>query len=374
MTKMSYQRNILSFRFTLLILFIHPLLGFSEVSPITPTIESKEWKNPFKPDKVDQAIESGIRFILNNQKDDGAIYDRGNPTAITALSVMSLAAVGHLPIHPNENGEALARALDFILLEKNQNEIGYFGKRGGRMYGHGIVTLTLAEMLGMGMDDKTDEIIREKCQRAIDLILRSQKIKKNQAQQGGWRYSPDARDADLSVTIWQLMALRSAKNSGLEVPTTSILEAIEYLKRSYKSKLDENGNPIDKISGFAYQPGGHPEYTTTAAGLLAMQVCGEYESPFVLGAADWLLKNEPQTNRKFFFYGTYYYAQSMYQRGEEHAEKARKMVEDILIPMQKENGAWQGGGSESGAGEVYCTSMAMLALAVKYHYLPIYQR
>ena len=374
MTKMSYQRNILTLRFTLLILFIQPILGFSEVSPIASTIESKEWKNPFKPDKVDQAIESGIRFILNNQKDDGAIYDRGNPTAITALSVMSLAAVGHLPIHPNENGEALARALDFILLEKNQNEIGYFGKRGGRMYGHGIVTLTLAEMLGMGMDDKTDEIIREKCQRAIDLILRSQKIKKNQAQQGGWRYSPDARDADLSVTIWQLMALRSAKNSGLEVPSTSILEAIEYLKRSYKSKLDENGNPIDKISGFAYQPGGHPEYTTTAAGLLAMQVCGEYESPFVLGAADWLLKNEPQTNRKFFFYGTYYYAQSMYQRGEEHAEKARKMVEDILIPMQKENGAWQGGGSESGAGEVYCTSMAMLALAVKYHYLPIYQR
>ena len=374
MTKMSCQRNILTLRFTLLILFIHPILGFSEVSPVASTIESKEWKNPFKPDKVDQAIESGIRFILNNQKDDGAIYDRGNPTAITALSVMSLAAVGHLPIHPNENGEALARALDFILLEKNQNEIGYFGKRGGRMYGHGIVTLTLAEMLGMGMDDKTDEIIREKCQRAIDLILRSQKIKKNQAQQGGWRYSPDARDADLSVTIWQLMALRSAKNSGLEVPSTSILEAIEYLKRSYKSKLDENGNPIDKISGFAYQPGGHPEYTTTAAGLLAMQVCGEYESPFVLGAADWLLKNEPQTNRKFFFYGTYYYAQSMYQRGEEHAEKARKMVEDILIPMQKENGAWQGGGSESGAGEVYCTSMAMLALAVKYHYLPIYQR
>ena len=46
---------------------------------------------------------------------------------------------------------------------------------------------------------------------------------------------------------------------------------------------------FDKKSGFAYQPGGHPEYTTTAAGLLAMQVCGQYESPFVLGAADWLL-------------------------------------------------------------------------------------
>lgn len=336
--------------------------------------EPSEWKNPFKPDEVDQAIKSGIKFLLSNQKDDGSIYDRGNPTAISALSLMSLAAVGHLPIHPNENGEAMAKALNFILQDKNQNEIGYFGKDGGRMYGHGIVTLTLAEMLGMGMNEETDKLIREKCQAAIDLILRSQKVKKSEAQQGGWRYSPDSTDADLSVTIWQLMALRSAKNSGLDVPASSILEALNYLKRSYKSKLDNEGNPIDKISGFTYQPGGHPEYTTTAAGLLAMQVCGQYESPFVLGAADWLLENVPQTNRKFFFYGTYYYAQAMYQRGNEHADKARKLVEEILLPMQKENGAWQGGGSESGAGEVYCSSMAILALAVKYHYLPIYQR
>ena len=127
-------------------------------------------------------------------------------------------------------------------------------------------------------------------------------------------YTPDSRDSDLSVTIWQLMALRSAKNAGLQVPGKAISDAVGYLKRSYKSKLDEQGNPMDKVSGFAYQPGGHPEYTTTAAGLLAMQVCGEYESPFVLGGADWLLKHKPQANRKYFFYGTYYYAQAMYQR------------------------------------------------------------
>jgi hypothetical protein len=358
-------------------LFCLVFLSFLTKTGLTQSsdkIETAEWKNPFKPDEVDKAIESGIEFLLSNQKDNGAIYDRGNPTAITALSVMSLAAVGHLPIHPNASGEAMAKALEFLLLEKNQDEVGYFGKHGGRMYGHGIVTLTLTEMLGMGMDEETDESIRDRCQKAIDLILRSQKVQKNQAQQGGWRYSPDARDSDLSVTIWQLMALRSAKNSGLDVPASAISDAIEYLERSYKSKLDDQGNPIDKKSGFAYQPGGHPEYTTTAAGLLAMQVCGQYESPFVLGAADWLLDNDPQRNRKFFFYGTYYYAQAMYQRGDEHADKARTLVEEILLPMQKANGAWQGGGSESGAGEVYCSSMAMLALAVKYHYLPIYQR
>ena len=337
-------------------------------------LETSDWKNPFKPDQVDQAIESGIQYILKQQKDNGSIFDKNHPTAITALSLMSLAAVGHLPIHPNENGKAMARALNYILHDKNQDEIGYFGKNGGRMYGHGIITLTLTEMMGMGMDDQVDQVIREKCQLAIDLILRSQKVNKNKAQQGGWRYTPDARDSDLSVTIWQLMALRSAKNAGLQVPSSAISDAVGYLKRSYKSKLDGQGNPMDKVSGFAYQPGGHPEYTTTAAGLLAMQVCGEYESPFVLGGADWLLKHKPQANRKYFFYGTYYYAQAMYQRGNEHAKMGRKWVEEILLPMQKESGSWQGGNAESGHGEVYATSMALLALAVKYHYLPIYQR
>ena len=54
------------------------------------------------------------------------------------------------------------------------------------MYGHGIITLTLTELLGMGMDDQVDQVIREKSQSAIDLILRSQKVNKNKAQQGGW--------------------------------------------------------------------------------------------------------------------------------------------------------------------------------------------
>ena len=31
------------------------------------------------------------------------------------------------------------------------------------------------ELLGMGMDDQVDQVIREKSQSAIDLILRSQK-------------------------------------------------------------------------------------------------------------------------------------------------------------------------------------------------------
>lgn len=351
------------------------------VAGITPVVAQEvtepeeETGNPFQKDEVDKRIDKAIDFLVSKQRSDGSITDRGNATTMTSLALMAMAAVGNQPVNPDDKGRVMRRGLDFILKESNQDAHGYFGNRdGGRMYGHGIITLMLSEMLGMGLDEEQDQRIRKRCQKAIDLILNSQKVRKSPSHQGGWRYSPDSRDADLSVTIWQLMSLRSAKNAGLKVPAKAIEEAIGYLERSYHSRLDGKGDPVNKKSGFAYQPGGHPEYTTTAAGLLAMQVCGEYESPFVKGAADWLIDNPPNTGRKFFFYGTYYYAQAMYQRGDDHAKIARKKVEEIMIKLQRSNGSWHGSSSENSAGQVYSTAMGVLALAVKYHYLPIYQR
>jgi hypothetical protein len=113
----------------------------------------------------------------------------------------------------------------------------------------------------------------------------------------------------------------------------------------------------------------------TSAGLLAMQVCGQYESPLVLGASDWLLDHPPQWSDRFILYGLYYFAQGMHQRGGTHAQRAAKIVSELLLSKQKANGAWESsGGEEQNAGSVYSTSMAVLSLSVKYHYLPIYQR
>jgi hypothetical protein len=65
----------------------------------------------------------------------------------------------------------------------------------------------------------------------------------------------------------------------------------------------------------------------------------------------------------------------MYQRGGELASNAEKKVADILLKHQNGNGSWtSGNGSESNIGNVYGTSMAVLSLSVKYHYLPIYQK
>jgi hypothetical protein len=65
----------------------------------------------------------------------------------------------------------------------------------------------------------------------------------------------------------------------------------------------------------------------------------------------------------------------MYQRGGNFAEEGRRVVANILLPLQSREGWWEGiGGEERGGGRVYATSMAVLSLAVKNHYLPIYQR
>ncbi len=257
---------------------------------------------------IASSVQRAVRYLVSNQKSDGSIHDRDHSTAMTALSIMAMASVGHQPADPTPEGETMRKALDFVLAENPtgrraaQDSQGYFGRSdGSRMYGHGIITLMLTEMAGMGANAEQDKRIRESLDRAIALILSAQAVRKPPAYQGGWRYEPDSNDSDLSVTIWELMALRSAKNDAMAVPANAIDQAVEYLRRSYTSPLDSNGVPRDPKAGFSYTPGqNHPTYTMTAAGLLAMQVCGQYDSPLVAGASDWLWNTGPTWTSDFF--------------------------------------------------------------------------
>jgi hypothetical protein len=335
---------------------------------------------PRRDDKTDVAIRRAIAFLISQQDKDGAIqtqFQWENRTAMTALSLMAMASVGHQPADDTPQGQAMKRALAFILRPDNQDASGYFGgKDGSRMYGHGIITLTLAEMLGMGADATMDKQITERCKAAIQVILRSQAIAKNRTDDGGWRYTPDSTDSDLSASVWQVSALRAAKNAGIEVPKGAIERAIEYIKGCYFSPRDPAGKPTDLTSAFAYGVNGRaPVYSTAAAGLLALQMCASYEGLEVTATTDYLMKVKLDPDGLWFYYGTYYYAQGMYQRGGKFSEHARKAVEDALLPRQNPDGSWRATQHrEAQAGPVYCSSLGILALAVKYHFLPIYQR
>jgi hypothetical protein len=324
-------------------------------------------------ERVNEALKRAAKFFLECQRPDtGGMYEAkmGNETTMTALSLLALAAMGHQPGDPSPEGTAMKKGLDYVLRPENQEANGYFGKRdGSRMYGHGIITLMLSEMLGMGADETQDALIRERCRKAIKLILDAQSQPKNDKNRGGWRYLPQAGDSDMSVTCWQTMALRSAKNAGLDVPKESIDLAVRYIKGLYDKGGDRRGE-----AGFGYAGPGR-ELSTTAEGLLALQICGDYDSDETKGASERLFKTGIKPGERWFFYTSYYYAQGMHQRGDKYAIEGKKVISNVLLPLQSQQGWWEGtGGEERQGGKIYATALAVLALTVKNHYLPIYQR
>ncbi len=339
--------------------------------------------------QVKATVEKAVSWLLKQQQPSGYFSEQktnqaprpgdvpSHSAAMTALAIMGLASVGHLPGNPTPEGAAAERALKFIVDNVEPDENGYLGRSDrSRMYGHGIISLMLTEMLGMSASEETDKKVRSMTERAIKLIIRAQQVPKSEANRGGWRYEPSSSDSDISVSVWQLMALRAAKNSGIEVPKEAIDNAIAYIKRSYRAERDSNGQLKQMEAAFSYEPyGGRQTFSTTAAGLLSLQVSGQYDVPEVIGSSNWLIKFPPEVNEPWFYYGCYYYAQGMYQRGGDHAATARQKTEQMLVSAQGAEGSWSPrNGNEKSAGPVYATSLALLSLSVYHHFLPIYQK
>jgi hypothetical protein len=91
-------------------------------------------------------------------------------------------------------------------------------------------------------------------------------IEQTQNEQGGWRYNPVPYDADVSVTICQIMGLRSARNAGIEVSKQTIDRAVEYVRRCQ--------NPD---GGFKYQlESGASGWPRSAAGVASLYYAGIY--------------------------------------------------------------------------------------------------
>ncbi|MHC4743496.1 MAG: prenyltransferase/squalene oxidase repeat-containing protein [Planctomycetota bacterium] len=353
----------------LVIVFLAGSLAEPVLAKKAETTDDAEWQ------KVSSSAKLAVKYLLSQQQKNGAIVDNNrHHTTMTSLAIMAMLAVGHKPADKTPEGEAMRKALDYVLHQDRQDEKGYFGnKDGSRMYGHGIITLMLAEAYGMGVDDQQDATIRKRLQKAVDLILRAQAIKKNDPKhEGGWRYNPDSSDSDLSVVSWQLIALRAAKGAGLDIPKEAIDKAVAYVKRCYHK------DSKDKTKGyFCYQAGDSTmRFGSAAGGFLTLQICGEYEAPEVIGAADYFLDYDiPSLQaREHFYYGMYYYAQGMFQRRGKYAERAKQVVRDLLLARQEKDGSWPLGVRDHEGGKVYVTSLAMLSMSIHFHYLPIYQR
>jgi len=312
-------------------------------------------------DKIDPSIEKGLSYLARVQNKNGSFPGRfGDSTGVPALAGMAFLSKGHLPTDA-AFGENINRCIDFILSNQKDNGVFEAGNAGsGPMYAHCIATLFLSEVSGM-VDPTRQKKIDAALPKALKLILQAQQVKKDKRNQGGWRYHPGSHDSDTSCSGWALMALRSAKLNGAAVPDKAIDDAVAYLYRHH-----------DKKTGtFGYTNTSGHKTTLTGMGLLCLELCGEHGKPSTLKSGEFILKSYSKLNgEQFEIYGNYYNAQGMFQLGGKFWKQYGSWMYENYLPKQKDDGSWD----SKEAGNVYGTSMMVLAFTVPYRQLPIYQR
>jgi hypothetical protein len=289
------------------------------------------------------------RFFNDNSTGTGA----NNDTAATAFGLLPFfgAGITHKPTGKPKDDQyvkTVQRGMNFLL--NSQNRDGSFP---GGMYAHGLATIAVCECYGLTADPK----LKVPAQAAIRYIVSAQ-----DPVGGGWRYQPRA-GGDTSVVGWQVMALKSAQMSGLNVPPITLKLAEKWVDSCESSD-----------GGFGYV-GPQATPTMTAVGVLCRMYLGTpRRNPMLRRGVDYL-KNTPPGSGAGMYYN-YYATQVFHHMGGDYWDfwnkgpKGKNGMRDVLLGRQEKNGSWAG----SQGGRIMGTSLSLLTLEVYYRHLPLYQR
>ena len=317
--------------------------------------ENNPTANEITPE-LNESVKRGFEYLKTQQNSDGS-FGRGRygrHVGITALCALAYMADGNLPGR-GSYGEQVSKSLEFVLAHSTETGLLAAEASHGPMYGHGFATLFLGEIYGMNPDDKR---VRDALVKAVELIVGTQN------EEGGWRYNPVPYDADVSVTICQVMALRSARNAGIKVPKQTIDRAVDYVRKCQ--------NPD---GGFKYmlQAGGSA-WPRTAAGVASLFYAGIYEDDSIDRGLDYLMRNAlpgaGMAGQAHYYYGHYYAVQAMYLAGGDRWQKWWPAVRDELIARQSSSGGWL----DNNTGGDDASAMSLIVLQMPKRYLPIFQR
>lgn len=324
-----------------------------------------------------RAIDRGLEYLRRTQNPDGSWTDKvgrkvhntyrgmtAPHVGVTALAGLAFLASGSLPGQgPQEKHcAAVHKALDFVI-DQTQDH-GFISANGSRMYSHAFATLFLAEAYGTGLYPNPDKL-QDRLKRAVRLIVNSQN------QLGGWRYLPLAPDADMSITVCQVMALRAARNAGITVPRETIARAVNYVTASFTPTTGSGGgafyyqiSPDDPELQHRYS------FALTACGVTTLYGAGEYNSSQVRQGLLYLWHNCPPReyarNRFDYYYGHYYAIQAAFQAGGDYWVRWYEDVKNDLLALQESDGSWT-----ELVGPNYATAMAAIILQMPNQYLPI---
>lgn len=329
------------------------------------------------PRDVRELYDAGLRHLLKTQDVSGAWKSQHGTPAPTAMGLMVLLASGEDPNYGPYRGP-IRRAIRALINEQDPG-VGYIGGEGGNpsMYHHGFAMLGLAEAYGV-VDDRglwTEPGAQggkgqgRSIGKALELAVRAAVTANKKNPTGGWHYGPEMQSADTSVSGAVLMGLLAARNAGIEVPDETIDRAIKY----YVSMTGGNGNV-----GYSGGAGNGTE-ATTSIGVLVFSIARRQALPQYKTAAAFLEKASSgapvAANRMMGVRGNgssyehYYRAQALFQCDVQAWEKWNAGLVKTLKAAQAKDGSF----SMSYGPEVD-TPLTLLALAVNYKFLPVYER
>jgi hypothetical protein len=297
-----------------------------------------------KPEAL-QALRAVQDHIAKHQKPEGSFAREKDPGE-DALCLLALMVGGSSPgVGPY--GRELAQGVNY--LAGIQDATGFFPAQNPQhgMYGHALATLVLTEVWGMTRQPE----IKDRLRKAVQLIVDCQN------RNGGWSYFPKIEDrTDLSVSVMQTMAVRAAADAGIFVPQATIDKAVQAIKGCYS----------EKEGGFGYTGPNDVKFSTTGAGLTALQTVGVYRDKTIEKALRYVQDNAFGSKKEWFWYGHYYISVAMYHEGgqawEDYYPKVLAVaLESVHSKKHRNLPLWENG-------------FMALVLGMPYRYIPIYQR
>jgi hypothetical protein len=241
---------------------------------------------------------------------------------------------------------------------------GSTGIMGMSMYHHGFATLALAEAYGV-VDERNlwpDGKGPRSIGQALELAVRAAVTSQKKNPLNAWRYSPDSRDADTSVSGAVFVGLLAARNAGIEVPDESIDKATSF----YAQMTSASGEVM-----YAGGMGGFGEsLARSSIATLVFAVARRKDLKQYKATLDYLKQRIDQPAQQGWpEYARYYEAQALFQGDLAAWEKWNKLLVRQLKQMQQLDGSFRGQ-----LGNSVSTSLSLLALAVNFRFLPIYER